>query len=712
MIDAFRQADHVLLQGVSGITDLITTPGLINLDFADVKSVMQGAGSALMGIGSARGEDRAIAAAESAISSPLLEASIDGAHGVLLSIAGGSDLGLFEINEAARLVSEAAHAEPTSSSARSSTTPSATRCGSRSSPPASTAVRRRRRTATVDRREVVDETPAAAATAAAAPVYRGGASRRSGRPGPGRSATARSSSRARSCFDDADDDLDIPDFLKWSRAVMPPARPAPYRWGRGRLVVTGAGVRRAVVSAVAVRLAEPRRPCRRRRRRRCRQPGTCWPGAGVWRWTPMAFMHPTTAAASPGQRRAGSSTGAELAGVDILVTTGPASALVALAADCVPVLLVDHAPGCRGSRAQPGGAGCGSTRSVRLSRRWSPLGARPDATAAALGPAICGRCYAVPPSRRRAGGRRRTGRGGHRGRRPARRWTCGPGSSPGCAGLGDPQPRWSGAARPRTAGCSPIAATAHRPPGRGRGAAGGGGMTGLPVGAARARTLAHASRARIEAACARRGRDPADVTLVVVTKTWPAADVADAGGARCRDVGENRDQEAAPKAAACADLGLRWHFVGPAAAQQGRSVARYADVVQSVDRAGLVGALDRAAPAAGRRVGVCVQVDLAPAWSTAAGRGGAPVEELAALADPVAGSGALDLLGVMAVAPLGGGSRDAVRAAGRHPRRRAREHPQAVMDLGRHVRRPRGGDPRRARHTSASAARCSGTGKR
>lgn len=111
MLDAFRSADQVLLSGVQGITDLITTPGLINLDFADVKSVMSGAGSALMGIGSARGEDRAVQAAELAISSPLLEASIDGAHGVLLSIQGGSDLGLFEINEAARLVQEAAHPE-------------------------------------------------------------------------------------------------------------------------------------------------------------------------------------------------------------------------------------------------------------------------------------------------------------------------------------------------------------------------------------------------------------------------------------------------------------------------------------------------------------------------------------------------------------------------------------------------------------------------
>jgi len=110
-IEAFKSADAVLLSGVQGITELITTPGLINLDFADVKSVMAGAGSALMGIGSARGEARATRAAELAISSPLLEASIDGAHGVLMSIAGGSDIGLFEINEAAELVHQAVHPE-------------------------------------------------------------------------------------------------------------------------------------------------------------------------------------------------------------------------------------------------------------------------------------------------------------------------------------------------------------------------------------------------------------------------------------------------------------------------------------------------------------------------------------------------------------------------------------------------------------------------
>ncbi|HEX3678291.1 MAG TPA: cell division protein FtsZ [Galbitalea sp.] len=111
MLEAFATADQVLLAGVQGITDLITTPGLINLDFADVKSVMQGAGSALMGIGSARGADRAIKAAELAVASPLLEASIDGAHGVLISVQGGSNLGIFEINDAARLIQEAVHPE-------------------------------------------------------------------------------------------------------------------------------------------------------------------------------------------------------------------------------------------------------------------------------------------------------------------------------------------------------------------------------------------------------------------------------------------------------------------------------------------------------------------------------------------------------------------------------------------------------------------------
>lgn len=109
MLEAFATADQVLLAGVQGITDLITNPGVINVDFADVKSVMQSAGSALMGIGTARGADRSVKAAELAVASPLLESSIEGAHGVLMSVQGGSNLGMFEVAEAAQLVRDAVH---------------------------------------------------------------------------------------------------------------------------------------------------------------------------------------------------------------------------------------------------------------------------------------------------------------------------------------------------------------------------------------------------------------------------------------------------------------------------------------------------------------------------------------------------------------------------------------------------------------------------
>jgi cell division protein FtsZ len=109
MVNAFKMADEVLLQGVQGITDLITTPGLINTDFADVKMIMSNAGTAIMGIGTASGEGRSVNAARAAITSPLLEASIEGARGILLNIAGGSDLGLFEVNEAAEIIHAVAH---------------------------------------------------------------------------------------------------------------------------------------------------------------------------------------------------------------------------------------------------------------------------------------------------------------------------------------------------------------------------------------------------------------------------------------------------------------------------------------------------------------------------------------------------------------------------------------------------------------------------
>src|SRR6059036_4176981 len=108
VVEAFRMADDILRQGVQGITDLITEPGLVNLDFADVRTIMRDAGSALMGIGSASGENRAAEAARTAISSPLLEASVEGATGILLNVTGGPEIGLFEVNEAAEVVTSAA----------------------------------------------------------------------------------------------------------------------------------------------------------------------------------------------------------------------------------------------------------------------------------------------------------------------------------------------------------------------------------------------------------------------------------------------------------------------------------------------------------------------------------------------------------------------------------------------------------------------------
>jgi len=208
MLEAFATADQVLLAGVQGITDLITTPGLINLDFADVKSVMQGAGSALMGIGSARGADRAIKAAELAVASPLLEASIDGAHGVLLSIQGGSNLGIFEINDAARLVQEAVHPEANiifgaviDDTLGDEVRVTVIAAGFDGGEP-TTRTGSARRTNYV----IPDATPAAVSPSAATQTAAGDSSWKS-EPSLVHTPSDKS-------FDDDDSDLDIPDFLK------------------------------------------------------------------------------------------------------------------------------------------------------------------------------------------------------------------------------------------------------------------------------------------------------------------------------------------------------------------------------------------------------------------------------------------------------------------------------------------------------------------
>ncbi|MBA9006496.1 YggS family pyridoxal phosphate-dependent enzyme [Thermomonospora cellulosilytica] len=182
-------------------------------------------------------------------------------------------------------------------------------------------------------------------------------------------------------------------------------------------------------------------------------------------------------------------------------------------------------------------------------------------------------------------------------------------------------------------------------------------------------------RERIAAACAAAGRDPAEVTLVAVTKTFPASDVRLLAGLGVADVGENRDQEAAAKAAECADLPLTWHFVGQLQTNKARSVAGYADVVHSVDRARLVTALSSAAVRAGRTLRCLVQVSL----DERPGRGGAAPSEVPELADLIAASDGLELGGVMAVAPLGADPAPAfARLAGVAERLRA-AHPSATV---------------------------------
>jgi pyridoxal phosphate enzyme (YggS family) len=181
------------------------------------------------------------------------------------------------------------------------------------------------------------------------------------------------------------------------------------------------------------------------------------------------------------------------------------------------------------------------------------------------------------------------------------------------------------------------------------------GRPDLPGPAQRRAELAsslHAVRARIAGACAQVGRDPAEVTLIAVTKTWPASDVTHLAALGVTDFGENRDAEAAEKAASVGRGGLRWHFVGQVQTNKARSVAAYADVVHSVDRSRLVRALATGAAEAGRTLGVLLQVDLDPSGGGAA-RGGAAPSAVAELAAEVAGTASLELLGVMAVAPLG-----------------------------------------------------------
>jgi pyridoxal phosphate enzyme (YggS family) len=186
-----------------------------------------------------------------------------------------------------------------------------------------------------------------------------------------------------------------------------------------------------------------------------------------------------------------------------------------------------------------------------------------------------------------------------------------------------------------------------------------------------------AVRARIDEACSAVGRDPDGVTVVAVTKTFPAADVRILADLGVTDIGENRDQEARTKHADCADLPLRWHFVGQLQRNKVRSVATYADVVHSVDRLSLVTALSTAAVKAGRAITTLVQVSLEETADV--GRGGVPADLALDLADAVALAPGLRLGGVMAVAPLRGDVDVAFATLARTAERIRDQHPGAVI---------------------------------
>lgn len=199
-------------------------------------------------------------------------------------------------------------------------------------------------------------------------------------------------------------------------------------------------------------------------------------------------------------------------------------------------------------------------------------------------------------------------------------------------------------------------------------------MTGTDRRAELAANLAEVE-ARIVAACDAAGRPRADVQLVAVTKTFPASDVRLLAELGVTQIGENRDQDAAPKARECADLDVSWHFVGALQTNKCRSVAQYAQYVHSVDRPKLVDALGRAATQAGRTVGCLVEVRLDPRE----GRAGAPADQVLALADAIAGTEGLVPAGVMGIAPLDAPPDDAFAALAETGARVRAAHPDAAM---------------------------------
>ena len=688
LMDAFRSADEVLLNGVQGITDLITTPGLINVDFADVKGVMSGAGTALMGIGSARGDGRALKAAEIAINSPLLEASMEGAQGVLLSIAGGSDLGLFEINEAASLVQEAAHADANIifgtviddslgdevrvtviaagfDAAGPSRKPVVARCRTRRSRAGASGQRSRR---------TLFE-PADAVERAGAHQRRDGQHRRRRRRRCRRrrrraavhaplthSSAARILAavtvRVRRVTTTRAGGVSAPPFDTFNLGDHVGDDPAAVAANRKRL-------------AAAIGLG--------RRRGGLDEPGARRPG-GAWSTSPAT---------------------APVDDTDALVTTTPRLALAVVTADCVPVLLADARAGVVAAvhagrvgaqngvvaRARRGDGGAGRARRGHLGAA-RPGGQRPQLRGA------------------RGDGRRGRGRPArqpHHHRHAARpAWICGP-ESPGSSRIWASPPSTSTRAAPwRTATCSAIGAM-RRPADWRRWCGWNDAHVATHAGS---RTGRRAGRA-----CGTGWRGPRRPPAAMATKSnccpitkfFPATDVAILsrfGLPRFRRIARTGSGGEDRRVSACSPSrcpSIRWHMVGRIQRNKARSIAGWAHAAHSVDsarwstrwtaargRALAEGDADR--PAAG------VRPDQPRRRRRARRRRRRSTGPRRRAVRPGRRPPtALDFVGLMGIPPLGADADAAFARLQAEHQRVQRRLPAAPRAVGRDVQRPRGG---------------------
>ena len=687
LMDAFRSADEVLLNGVQGITDLITTPGLINVDFADVKGIMNGAGTALMGIGSARGDGRALKAAEIAINSPLLEQSMEGAQGVLMSIAGGSDLGLFEINEAASLVQEAAHPEANiifgtviDDSLGDEVRVTVIAAGFDAAGPS--------------------RNPVAGSTAGAHAIASGRTGAVSStvfEPSDAVSVPVHTNGATVSIGGEDDDDVDVrPSCATDPRTFL---REQTQTCQQPRRV---GGVFRLLAEDSDTEIVT----VRIRRVTTTRTGGVSAPPFDTFNLGDHVGDDPAAVAANRerlataiglgehgvvwmnqvhGDRVAvvDEAVGGGLDATDALVSTTGRLALAVVTADCVPVLLADARAGVIGA-VHAGRVGAQHGVVARTVEAMLHAGAHAEDISVLLGPAVSGRNYEVPAADGRRGGGGPSRQPDHHRARHAGAGSAGR-NRPPANGIGYHRHRCRPSLHSR--GPQPV----QPPPGRSHRTpriVGVDGMTTLAT--AREVELADtlsAVRARLARAAEAAGRDAKEIELLPITKFFPAGDVLILTQLGCAAFGESREQEASIKSAdvsaALPSTDVRWHMVGRIQRNKARSIVGWAYAAHSVDSAKVIAALDRAASRALTEGGrseplrIYIQISLdgdVQRGGVDIGRAGL-VDELCA--DVQAAEG-LRFVGLMGIPPLDWDPADAFARLQAEQQRVQRDYPQSL----------------------------------